>query len=180
MSGSEIKSIRLLLMEIRLEHDVVLCRQRARQFSAALGMSPRAQISIATALSEIARNAFQYAGGGRVEFSFETEPRNGLAKPRQALVITVRDTGPGIAQLEEILGGRYRSPSGLGRGILGAKRLMDRVEISTLPEGTTVVLRQVIPPGNPPIEPAKVQSLIDALLQQAPSSVIEDMQLQNQ
>src|SRR5689334_7644681 len=40
MSAADIHSVRLLLMEIRLEHDVVLCRQRARQLAAALGFTP--------------------------------------------------------------------------------------------------------------------------------------------
>ena len=55
----------LLTLEIRLEPDVVLARQRARQIAGLLGFAPLDQTRIATAVSEIARNAFQYAGGGR-------------------------------------------------------------------------------------------------------------------
>jgi signal transduction histidine kinase/CheY-like chemotaxis protein len=180
MSLSPPKTIRLLLMEIRLEHDVVLCRQRARQFAAALGFSSQEQIGVATALSEIARNAFQYAGGGKVEFSFETEARYASpAKPRQSLVIDVRDTGPGIAVLDELLAGRYQSRTGLGLGILGAQRLMSEVNIDSSPAGTRITLRQVLHQDRPTLELTRVQAIVDEILRQAPVSALEEMQVQN-
>ena len=40
----------------------------------------------------------------------------------------------GIANLEEILAGRYRSETGLGMGIIGTKRLMDEFDIETASE----------------------------------------------
>lgn len=179
MSATASKPVRLLLMEIRQEHDLVLCRQRARQLTAALGFSPQAQIHVATALSEIARNAYQYAGGGRVEFLFEKELRAGHT-PRQSLIVIVRDTGGGIAALAEILGGRYRSTTGLGLGILGAKRLMDAVEVETSPAGTAVTMREIMPASIHPIDPAQLQRIVDTLRLQAPGSALEEMQLQNQ
>ena len=51
----------LLTVAIRYEHDVVLARQRARQIAALLKFSLEEQTRIATAVSELARNAFQYA-----------------------------------------------------------------------------------------------------------------------
>lgn len=166
-------------MEIRLEHDLVLCRQRARQLTAALGFSPQAQIRVATALSEIARNAYQYAGGGRVEFLFEREPRT-AQPPRQSLVIAVHDSGPGIAALAEILAGRYRSATGLGLGILGARRLMTALEVETSAAGSTVTMREVLPASSPSIAPAQLQQIVDTLRTQAPASALEEMLLQNQ
>ena len=73
----------LLRMEIRHEHDVVLVRQRARQIAAALKFDSQDQTRIATALSEVARNAFQYAGGGLVEFQIETPPAAALIHHRE-------------------------------------------------------------------------------------------------
>ena len=87
--------LNLLRMEIRYEHDVVLVRQRARQIAAALKFDSQDQTRIATALSELARNAFQYAGGGFVEFRIEKSPV-------PALLISVIDKGPGIANVREI------------------------------------------------------------------------------
>jgi anti-sigma regulatory factor (Ser/Thr protein kinase) len=51
--------LNLLRMEIRYEHDVVLARQRARQVAAALKFDSQDQTRVATAVSEVARNAFQ-------------------------------------------------------------------------------------------------------------------------
>jgi anti-sigma regulatory factor (Ser/Thr protein kinase) len=54
----------LLSLGIRDEHDVVLARQRARQIAALLSFDTQDQTRIATAVSEFARNAFNYARGG--------------------------------------------------------------------------------------------------------------------
>jgi anti-sigma regulatory factor (Ser/Thr protein kinase) len=51
-------------LELRTEADIVLARQRARQIAALLGFAQLDQARIATATSEIARNAIQYGGGG--------------------------------------------------------------------------------------------------------------------
>ena len=47
-------------------------RQRARQLAALLGFDSQDQTRISTAVSEIVRNAFEYAGGGRVEYGIES------------------------------------------------------------------------------------------------------------
>src|SRR5271154_1139025 len=101
----------LLSMEVRLEQDVVLARQRARQVAGSLGFEAQDQTRIATAVSEIARNAFQYAGGGRVEFLADDGPA-------PTLLVRVTDQGPGIKNLQAILDGRYTSPTGMGLGIV--------------------------------------------------------------
>ena len=57
----------ILKMANTTEHDVVAARQLARQVSAGLGYEAQDQTRIATAVSEIARNAARYAHGGEVE-----------------------------------------------------------------------------------------------------------------
>src|SRR5579859_5080991 len=109
--------LNLLRTEIRHEQDVVLARQRARQIAAALKFDSQQQTRLATAVSEIARNAFQYAGGGEVQFGLEGETAP------QILLIRVSDRGPGIHDLRRILDGNYSSKSGMGLGIIGARRL---------------------------------------------------------
>ena len=96
-------TVRLVTVAVRQEQDVVSARQRARQLAALLGFEAQDQARIATAVSEIVRNAFRYAGGGEVEFSVEGE------RPPQLFAMEVRDRGPGIANLETVLGGTYRS-----------------------------------------------------------------------
>ena len=66
-------------------------------------------------------------------------PRGGGA----GIEIVAHDEGPGIGNLDEILAGRYRSRTGMGLGLVGAKRLMDELTIETGPgKGTTVTARR--------------------------------------
>ncbi|MGH7908184.1 MAG: ATP-binding protein, partial [Candidatus Binataceae bacterium] len=110
-------------LSIKLEDDVVIARQRAREAAALLGFDTQDQTRIATAVSEISRNAFSYAGGGKVEFIVE-----GASIP-QLLMVRISDSGPGIADLDSILAGRHRRSKRNGVGILGARRLMDSFDI---------------------------------------------------
>src|SRR3954470_4262926 len=116
----------LLNVQIRSEEDVVLTRQRARQIAALLGFGTQDQTSFATTVSEIARNAFRYAGGGRAEFALR-------AGTPQTLVVHIRDDGRGIPHLADGLGGRYQADAGMGIGILGSKRLSDEFDIQAAP-----------------------------------------------
>src|SRR5215469_5121566 len=129
------------LLRIRLEtaQDVVAARRRARELAAGLGFSPLDQTRIASAVSEIARNAFEYAGGGEVAFALEGE------RPREALAVQVSDQGPGVRELEAVLDGTWRSPGGMGLGVTGSRRLMDRFEIRSSAGGTTVTMARDLP-----------------------------------
>src|SRR5713226_9282493 len=120
-------SAAIIRVEIRDELDVVHARQRARLIAEILGFDRNDQTRLSTAVSEIARNAYQYAGGGDVEFLVE-----GVA-PSQLFAITVRDRGPGISDLQAILEGRYVSATGMGLGIIGSRRLLDRCAVETRP-----------------------------------------------
>src|SRR5881227_1284532 len=113
----------ILTVSIRTEHDTVAARQRSRQIARLLGFDTQDQTRIATAVSEIARNAFRYAKGGRVEYVLD-----GNTRP-QLLIIKISDSGPGIPMLKSILDGQYTSTTGMGLGIIGARRLMDQFEI---------------------------------------------------
>jgi anti-sigma regulatory factor (Ser/Thr protein kinase) len=64
-------SYSITTVTIEYEGDVVLARQRAREIAALLGFDNQDQTRVATAVSELARNAFNYAGRGRVEFDIE-------------------------------------------------------------------------------------------------------------
>jgi signal transduction histidine kinase/CheY-like chemotaxis protein len=168
-------SLPILSVAVRFEHDVVAARQRARHLAAALGFDRQEQTRIATAVSEIGRNAFRYAGGGKVEFSIE-----GRTSP-QLLVAKVTDQGPGIADLDRVLSGRYRSATGMGLGLVGARRLVDRFEIHSSPgAGTTVVLRKLFPVRAPLVTAARLAQIVDELARRDPESPLEEVQLQNQ
>src|SRR5690242_18322962 len=125
---------KLLTVRIKQEHDIVAARQRARQIAAALGFDGTEQTRIATAVSELARNAYQYADGGKVEYGID-----GAAAPH-LLSVSVVDRGRGIANIDDVLAGRYRSATGMGLGLVGTRRLMDSFAITTGVAGTTVTV----------------------------------------
>jgi anti-sigma regulatory factor (Ser/Thr protein kinase) len=82
-------ALNLFTIEIRYENDVVLVRQKARTVAAALKFDAQDQTRIATAVSEIARNAFQYGGGGRAEFSVtEVGSQKLLTRARASPILT--------------------------------------------------------------------------------------------
>lgn len=165
----------VLNVEIHVEQDVVLTRQRARQIASLLNFSNNEQTGFATAVSELARNAFRYAGGGRAEFFLRVEDH------RQVVGVTVRDKGPGIANLKTILEGRYQSQTGMGLGIIGAKRLSDEFEVQTSPgNGTCVTIRKWLPKRSPPITPQLYSSIAAELSQRTPQTALEEVQQQNQ
>ncbi|HVO62878.1 MAG TPA: ATP-binding protein [Terriglobales bacterium] len=166
-------AVNLLRMDIRYEHDVVLARQRARQIAAVLNFDSQDQTRIATAVSEIARNAFQYAGGGLVEFRIDKAPE-------QVLTIVIRDKGAGIANLREILDGKYQSRTGMGLGLLGAQRLMDafRVE-SNEGNGTAVYLSKVMPQEFARLHKKALDGLLSQVESKRPENPYEELQQQN-
>ena len=164
----------LFTVSVKHEEDVVTARQRAAQVAAALGFDPSEQTRIATAVSEIVRNAFRYAGGGTVEFRLtgDTSP--------QVFEVLVRDSGRGIPHLEDVLAGRYKSETGMGMGLLGTRRLMDRFHIESTPHGTTVTMAKILPKRAAFISPAQLQETRRVLAARRPTSLVEEIQRQNQ
>ena len=167
-------TIKLLTYALNVQSDVMGSRQRARQIGQLLGFDAREQTRIATSVSEIARNAFRYAGGGKVEFALvgETAP--------QMLQVTVSDEGPGIERLDDVMDGSYRSTTGMGIGLIGSKRLMDHWEIHSAPgEGTTVTLGKLLPDGSPLFAAAAAGKLVAKLAEMPQGSTLAEVQAQN-
>ena len=168
-------SIPILTVAIHYEPDVVLARQRTRQIAKALGFDGQDQTRLATAVSELARNAFTYARGGEVFFSIE-----GAIAP-QLLLIRVKDNGPGIAQLKEILEGRYQSQTGMGLGIVAARRLVDQCEITTGPQsGTQIVLKKLLPRRSPLVTVRRSAEIAESLLREERLTSFDEVRQQNQ
>jgi len=117
------------------EHDIVRARQLVRQNAKQLRMGIVDQTRITTAVSELLRNMYNYAGGGVVI------AEKGIVDGKQTLIITCVDSGPGIEDLDLAMSDGYTSGMGMGYGLPGAKRLVDRFEIqSVINEGTIVRL----------------------------------------
>jgi serine/threonine-protein kinase RsbT len=56
----------------------------------------------------------------------------------RVLRMYARDRGRGIRNLEQILRGEYQSKTGLGKGLLGVKRLAQRFDVKTGAQGTEI------------------------------------------
>lgn len=162
----------LSTIALRNERDVVQARQRAREIGALLGFDNQEQIRLATATSEMARNAFRYARGGKVSF----EVHEGVP---QVLVIVISDNGPGIENLNDIFDGRYRSSTGMGLGIVGTRRLMDNFDITSSAEGTVVKMGKGLPFSAPVLTPLRLKNLSEKISSKAPESPYEEIDRQN-
>jgi len=133
LPNSNTQEQKIVSLQIVNGNDCVLARQRAKQIASLLGFENQDQTRIATAVSEIARNAFEYSGGGQVMFTIQ----RGTVSEMWAII---SDHGHGIPHLEEIWSGTYRSKAGLGLGLIGAKQLVDHFDIETSASGTIVRL----------------------------------------
>jgi len=121
------------VVEIGADADVVRVRQVARVFATKAGLSLVDQTKLITAASELARNTLLYGGGGTATLEFV---RDG---GRSGVSIVFVDEGPGIADLQQAMQDGWTSGSGLGLGLSGSRRLVDRFEIdSTVGQGTRV------------------------------------------
>lgn len=168
--------MRIGLLTVALDGDpsVVAARQRARFLAAQLGFDRQDQTRLATAVSEIARNAWRYAGGGRVDFAVE-----GGGGGATDLAITVSDRGPGIAELDSILAGDFNSRTGMGIGLAGARRLVDRMTVNSLAgEGTTVSLFKRLPRGSL-VDGARASAIASALARESPPDARAEAEQQN-
>lgn len=164
----------VLCVNIHREQDLVIARQHARHLSALLGFSQQDQTRIATAVSEIVRNAYQYAGSGRLEFSLD------LRCQPQFLWMQVSDHGHGIRNIDSVLSGNYISSTGMGLGLSGTSRLMEEFQISSSAEqGTTVRFGKAIPPQSKALESADIGRICTTLAQQYTGGAAEELERQN-
>jgi signal transduction histidine kinase/CheY-like chemotaxis protein len=163
----------LYVQPVRRERELVLARKQARKVAQQLGFDVQWQTRLATAVSEIVRNAVRYAGGGDLEFSVDLETP-------QVLWIRVSDDGPGIPQLDDVLMGSYRSTTGLGMGIVGTKRLVAEFDIETGPgRGTEVRLGQPLPRTGIPLSMDDSTRIARSLLEAMEDDPFEEIQRQN-
>jgi signal transduction histidine kinase len=164
----------LLTCTIQHDQDVVTARQQAAEIAAMLGLDSPEQTRVATAVSEIARNAFRYAGGGTITYDIDRD-----ARP-QRFAIRVDDRGPGIARLDDVLAGRDQSATGAGRGLASAQRLMDGFSVDSSPQGTSIVLEKFLPPRAGLITAERAREIADAVRARRPRSLIDEVQQRNQ
>ncbi|MBM7692472.1 serine/threonine-protein kinase RsbT [Peribacillus deserti] len=129
--------IKVEIVKIQQELDIVMARQKGREMSKLIGFGAVDQARITTAVSELARNIYLYAGTGEITFE-PIEENNKIG-----VKISAIDKGPGIEDIKKALEDGYTTSGGLGAGVPGVKRLMDEFFIdSTVGVGTTVIVKK--------------------------------------
>jgi serine/threonine-protein kinase RsbT len=124
------------VVDVNNPDDIVAARLAGHELARQLGFSLTDVTMIATAISEIARNITSYAGRGEVTVGV------------QYRVVRAEDDGPGIADIDRALQDGYSTGRGLGLGLPGARRLMDRLHIESEPgNGTVIEMWKWIPDG---------------------------------
>lgn len=126
-----------VLVSIDRDGDIIMARQKGRDLALEVGFSGSDLAVIATAISEVARNMIVYAQRGEVILS--VAQKDG----KRGIVVVARDTGPGIANIEQAMRDGFSTGKSLGLGLPGARRLMDEFEIvSEVGKGTVVTLKK--------------------------------------
>lgn len=120
-------------VKIISEWDIVEARQLGRNIAKELGFGTVDQARITTAISELARNIYLYAGEGEIHIEYLRE------FGRIGLKVTAMDQGPGIRDIRKVMEDGYSTSGGLGAGLPGVKRLMDNFDLISSPgKGTTI------------------------------------------
>jgi serine/threonine-protein kinase RsbT len=127
--------LRRELLPLKTSNDVVLARQRVRQWAIELRFSLVDQTKLVTAASELGRNTLDHGKGGQMTMEH-------LANGTKAgLRLAFEDNGPGIPDIEQALKDGFTSASGMGLGLGGSKRLVNEFSIeSEVGKGTRVTV----------------------------------------
>jgi serine/threonine-protein kinase RsbT len=124
-------------IDIDVEADISRARNAARHMCEQLGGKGYAIQKVTTIVSELARNIVSYTPGGKIELIWKQERE-------RRVVICATDRGSGIPNLPLVLSGEYRSKTGLGRGVIGTKRLADSFDIATSSKGTQILAEVIL------------------------------------
>lgn len=123
------------VLPLKNSNDVVLARQKVRQWATDLRFGLVDQTKMVTAASELARNALDHGKGG--EMTIETLN----SASRSGLRLTFEDHGPGIADIEQAMKDGYTTGAGMGLGLGGSKRLVNEFSIESAPgKGTRITV----------------------------------------
>ena len=119
---SEFFNPKLLKSSPDSEDNILRARQAARDVAAAIGLGTTDTTRIVTAVSELARNVFLYAGEGTM--AWERIPEEN----RNDLIFVFVNDGIEIANHDTALRGECSTSNGMGRALSGTHTLMDEIE----------------------------------------------------
>ncbi len=117
-------------MPINSRTDVVDVRQQIRELCEEMGFSLSETTRVVTATSEMARNIIEFAGTGEIFWEKLDKEEKGEAS-RSGLKLVFKDNGPGIDDLEWAMRDGTSTGDGLGKGMPGAEKLMDEMQVDT-------------------------------------------------
>ena len=121
-------------VSVSLEVDIANAVKETFAITGKMGFRRSMQFLVATSVSELARNIFQYGNGGVIFFG-ESKPE----APQKGIYIEACDQGPGIEDIALAMQDHYSTGGTLGLGLPGVKRMMDEFSIATqVGEGTCV------------------------------------------
>jgi signal transduction histidine kinase len=147
-------------MHLRIEQDIFVVRQLAREVARSVGMEQQDQTRLATALSEVGR--VMLAGGGDADVTFTVVP-NGVP----SLAVGLANPVPGdAARLEPQL--------------RQVGRLVDQMEVRDGETGTVVRMVRRLPPGAPRLTPERMNEIRSGLAQHVPGTPLDELNVQNQ
>jgi serine/threonine-protein kinase RsbT len=125
--------IRSEALQLQTSGDVLQVRQKVRAWRMDLGFGLVDLTKMVTAASELGRNTVVYGGGGSARLAaLEDGARTGLQ-------LVFEDQGPGIPDIELTLKDGHSTGGGLGLGLGGSRRLVNRGWASSAPDGSWIV-----------------------------------------
>jgi serine/threonine-protein kinase RsbT len=128
-------SVKQEKLPILTSSDVVLARQKVRQWALEMKFTLVDQTKLVTAASELARNALEHGKGGHMVIE------KVVNSTKDGLKLVFEDQGPGIPDIETALRDGYTSGGGMGLGLGGSKRLVNDFQIESEPgKGTRITV----------------------------------------
>jgi len=129
------KSTKQETVPIVSSSDVVLARQKVRQWAIEMKFTLVDQTKLVTAASELARNTLDHGRGGQMVIE---QVENSI---KSGLKLVFEDRGPGISDVNAALRDGFTTGGGMGLGLGGSKRLVNDFQIDSEPgKGTRVTV----------------------------------------
>lgn len=117
------------------EQEVILLRNRIKEYAVKIGMGLVNQTKLITGASELMRNMLKYAAGGTVKVEAVSKGRE------TGIRLVFTDKGPGITDIAQAMKDGFSTGKSLGVGLPGTRRLMNEFDIKSKPgEGTVVTV----------------------------------------
>jgi len=125
-------------LNIQTQVDVIIARQKAREIAVAMGFGLADQTRLATAVSELARNALVHGGGGCCNIApCEQDGRH-------CICVSIIDSGSGIDDVDQAMQDGFTSNGGMGLGLPAAKRLVHKMNIESEPGKTIIKIKMYL------------------------------------